>query len=1007
MAPSETLAWDREALDRFREAHPEYPTVQAIAKVKTGDDFAAQFATDRAFPGGDRQARRVYNIAKTVAASTAMVWRGLQELAAPGTARFQNVPGKFSAHQAAVASYPALFGGVSNVAEDHGRSVYSEGAYFVDLMRFVQEHITGAVEVPPGLALTERRPDLMDLKLDEATAYEIVPYIDLVIEALESIVTSDYTKEKPVEAPGDDPRPSPQPVDPYAVLASETFPPALPFNSPLAEIRAYLSKMKTSLREIYATLESPATPIAREAALSEVLQLSGPSELSRLVQPWGDARTLGPLFGGASLDDLKSVPQFLTATGLSHDELVDLVTRQMGPAEVNAGLTRLFFVNRADDGLGPLRIVQTVPQDKDHISLPKIVETLENLSYAKLDRVYRFVRLARKLGWDFATLERVLRSLAPVAFVPETVLQLDGVSDFLAASGVTGLDNLPDFTIEAWVCPEAINRDNPVFVKGRIPESGKTQTQLLFWIDTTGHLAFSQGAWKKDSALVYNRSSTAIPPGEFSKVAVAFHTPPAAGKPAPRSTVTFFINGREDLTLLIVEKPGGSPQQTIDNRVPEEPNALPAGGQPLFPAGGQLADVYVGRDLDEQHYFRGLIKDVRFWRTARSEALVSENLFKRLTGTEAGLAAYWPLSQILRTELPDLVPGGKALAMGGPNGLVTQPVWVTRDLVLDPLPGLLTPRGFHFDGKEQYMAVRDATGLQTGQLTLEAWVTLDSLSAPLVTVVSRSAPLTELLYWGVDAEGHLLLRLPSSFECRSAKVLTAGPRTHVGVSVLPGAPETVTFFFNGVLESVKGSPPAPEVVLPGGADLEILVGRDLGAGLKGVFLSGVLQELRLWGLVRSAADIAHYMKRSVPTDSQGLIGYWRLNTSSGADPSLVTAQDSTYNGNHLLLGGIHTDFEPGTLVNAQLPDPPMKIQGSVLHFDGENDYLVVTDPANMGLGASDRVTVEFWFQADDVSSGRQVLFSQGDKEAGVNVYLQVSSESTFLLSFLFHCSFVF
>lgn len=793
MATSEALSWDREALDRFREAHPDFSTVQSIARVKSADEFAVRFADDRAFPGGDRQARRVHNVAKTVAASTAMVWRSLQEMAAPGTARFQNVPTEFLAHQKAAASYPALFGGVSNVADDHGRSVYSEGAYFVDLMRFVQEHLTSA-KVPSGLNLVDRRPDLMALRLDEETAYTFVPYIDLVIEALESIIVSDASKTGAAQLGGIEEAPPPKPADPYSVLAAAKFPPTLPFNGPLAEIRAYLGKMKTSLREIYETLKSTATPIERRALLSETLQLSGPSELTRLTTPQGDARRLGPLFGGASVQDLSSVPHFLQATGLSHDELLDLVVRGMTPGQVNAGLTKLFFINQADDGLGPLRIVQSIARivpyipegekPKPNQNLPSIVEVLENLSNAKLDRVYRFVRLSKKLGWDFTTLDRVLRSLAKPPFTPEPILQLDGVSDFLEASNLSGLDNLTNFTIEAWVCPGEVNRVNPIFAKGRFLDNEPSRTDLLFWIDTTGHLAFSHGAW--GASLVYNRSSGPIPGGEFTKVGVSFdasnHVP---GVEDSRPTVTFFINGRLDLTLLIDQKPPpkagelqqtidnidqtpgtkpGELQQTIDNRVPAAHVSTPA---------SQPSDAFVGRDLDE-HFFQGLIKDVRVWRIPLSESLVSGSLFKQLTGIEEGLAAYWPLTETVGTELPDL-GGGKPLEMGGPSLLFAQPVWVTRDLVLDPLPEILKPPGVQFDGKHQFMAVRGAKGLQTGQLTLEAWVTLDAKGpAPLVCFASRGSPEPELLYWGVDDDGHVVLRMTSGFRTQSLALVARG-----------------------------------------------------------------------------------------------------------------------------------------------------------------------------------------------------------------------------------------
>jgi len=55
--------------------------------------------------------------------------------------------------------------------------------------------------------------------------------------------------------------------------------------------------------------------------------------------------------------------------------------------------------------------------------------------------------------------------------------------------------------------------------------------------------------------------------------------------------------------------------------------------------------------------FRGEISDVRAWNTVRTQAQIVSRLNVRLTGTEAGLAHYWPLNEGSGGTVADLVAG--------------------------------------------------------------------------------------------------------------------------------------------------------------------------------------------------------------------------------------------------------------------------------------------------------------------------------------------------------------
>jgi len=61
---------------------------------------------------------------------------------------------------------------------------------------------------------------------------------------------------------------------------------------------------------------------------------------------------------------------------------------------------------------------------------------------------------------------------------------------------------------------------------------------------------------------------------------------------------------------------------------------------------------------------------------------------------------------------------------------------------------------------------------------------------------------------------------------------------------------------------------------------------------------GYISDFRIWNVARSANEIAGYYNKRLSGNESGLIGYWKLNETSG-----TTAYDSTPNGNNGTLSG--------------------------------------------------------------------------------------------------------
>ena len=283
---------------------------------------------------------------------------------------------------AAIPSYQELFGSLDYLQCEHCQSIFSPAAYFVDLMRMVEEYI---VETDDNLSLKGRRPDLKNILLTCDNTNDTVPYTQIVSDVLEEKLKPEpnLTLKEGFEG-----------FDVFKHLATALYPRNLPFNLYLEQIRIYLGHLETNLADIYQTF-SPQEPdsISWEP---EYLGLS-PEEYKLITTLKTD--DLADRYGveGSQGDDfwgLNDKETFLKQTKLSWQELDDLLYQNLSSAEIADSTANQFYINADDNYLD-------ISDDGQ----------LENLSLEALDRIDRFLRLAKKLGWSFADLDWVLASI--------------------------------------------------------------------------------------------------------------------------------------------------------------------------------------------------------------------------------------------------------------------------------------------------------------------------------------------------------------------------------------------------------------------------------------------------------------------------------------------------------------------------------------------------------------------------------------------------------------------
>ncbi|MGB7442777.1 MAG: LamG domain-containing protein, partial [Coleofasciculaceae cyanobacterium] len=237
---------------------------------------------------------------------------------------------------------------------------------------------------------------------------------------------------------------------------------------------------------------------------------------------------------------------------------------------------------------------------------------------------------------------------------------------------------------------------------------------------------------------------------------------------------------------------------------------------------------------------------------------------------------------------------------------------------------------------------------------------------------------TQFLLW-VNNQGRLVFQstsLENSREYTSQTSINLQEPAHVSVIV---AEDAVRLYLNGILDREYALSSPPELDSQGD-DLNI------GRNFSSQYFNGHIYEVRLSNHSRTVEQLNQDQHRVLPVDAPGLIGYWRLNQIEEG-----LAPDLSYNQNDLYLGGIPADYQPDRVeVEQLLPDLPIATTGTVLELDGDRDTIVIRHPNYIGLGHYEQITLELWFRPRELNlrtDHQQIIFTQGDEEAGLNIYL--------------------
>lgn len=239
-------------------------------------------------------------------------------------------------------------------------------------------------------------------------------------------------------------------------------------------------------------------------------------------------------------------------------------------------------------------------------------------------------------------------------FAGDSYVDMGDVLDQTSSFSVEAIVNIPDITQPSL---RIVSKDN-----------GTAGWALTTAVGTTGQLRFFH---RNFNSIVVD--GTTISQGVDTHVAAVFDD--------TANTATVYINGVQV---------GQITGQT--NAIAVNSNKLAIGGAPDDPA-------FNG--------FKGFIRDVRLWNTARSQAQIQANMFQTLVGNESGLVGYWKLTEQTGSTANDS-------SASNADGTITGPaVW--SDTYWEDRANPLLMVDYSDDGGKNFTGERTATLGAIGQ----------------------------------------------------------------------------------------------------------------------------------------------------------------------------------------------------------------------------------------------------------------------------------------------------
>jgi hypothetical protein len=306
--------------------------------------------------------------------------------------RAGNVRPSIKDHLKAIPGFSDLFGSQDYCNCRECQSILGAAAYFVDLMTFIDENLTGRVfrgkKAHDPLNLKFRRPDLWTLPLTCDNTNTLVAYLDIINPTLENYIARQHGYKGGLG----DRNPIETAVYQHTLAKSQaSF--HQPFTLPLEKLDTYLEHFSIPRIQIARALGAEAPVIVKAALkISDAVyrQIKDATPNHKFLK---EAYGIPFAFSGAAAHvNALNIKDLMQATDYSRSDLE------------KAARTRFVTKNGAYK-------VHIRTEKKNADSVQNDVEKISGLTADALHRLYRFTRLLRALPWSISELDMILVQL--------------------------------------------------------------------------------------------------------------------------------------------------------------------------------------------------------------------------------------------------------------------------------------------------------------------------------------------------------------------------------------------------------------------------------------------------------------------------------------------------------------------------------------------------------------------------------------------------------------------
>ncbi|RTY36918.1 DUF4347 domain-containing protein, partial [Chlorobium phaeovibrioides] len=306
----------------------------------------------------------------------------------------------------------------------------------------------------------------------------------------------------------------------------------------------------------------------------------------------------------------------------------------------------------------------------------------------------------------------------------------------------------------------------------------------------------------------------------------------------------------------------------------------------------------IGRwEYSSNYFFDGRIDDLRIYSRELSGAEIAATMNTELNGSEAGLEAYYTFNDAGGSVAVDSSPSRLNGTLYGGASLTTAASPVQR----------ATGMGLVFDGTDDYVNAGANAALQiTGDLTVETWANFESLdhnSAPSTLVlqglgsIDNSQSSNNILYLfriNTDKTLNVFWEYGTGTNVTLTSTIAASVNAgewHHYSFVRDAANKTLTFLVDGVKLGEAISYSSNPV---GGDSTPLIIGAEYQ--YDGAVVSefkGMIDDVRIWNVARSAAEIAAAMSSRLASTTANLVANFRLDEQGS---STIKSSNGTYTG---------------------------------------------------------------------------------------------------------------